>query len=34
MFAYAVRRILQFIPTIIIISIIMFILLNVLPGPP
>jgi len=32
MFAYAVRRILQFIPTIVIISIIMFILLNVLPG--
>ena len=32
MFAYAVRRLLQFIPTIIIISIIMFILLNVLPG--
>lgn len=32
MFAYAVRRILQFIPTIIGISLIMFCLLNVLPG--
>ncbi len=32
MFAYAVRRILQFIPTILAISLIMFMLLNVLPG--
>ncbi len=32
MLAYAVRRILQFIPTIIGISLIMFLLLNVLPG--
>ena len=32
MFAYALRRILQFIPTIIGISLIMFLLLNVLPG--
>jgi len=32
MFAYAVRRIMQFIPTIVGISLIMFLLLNVLPG--
>lgn len=32
MFAYALRRLLQFIPTIIAISLIIFILLNVLPG--
>ena len=32
MFAYALRRILQFIPTIVGISLIMFLLLNVLPG--
>jgi len=32
MFAYTVRRLLQFIPTIIGISLIMFCLLNVLPG--
>ncbi len=32
MIAYAVRRVLQFIPTIIGISLIMFLLLNVLPG--
>lgn len=32
MFAYAVRRLLQFIPTILAISLIIFILLNVLPG--
>ncbi len=32
MFAYALRRILQFIPTILGISLIMFLLLNVLPG--
>ncbi len=32
MFAYAVRRLLQFIPTILVISLIIFILLNVLPG--
>ncbi|THB77389.1 MAG: ABC transporter permease [Desulfobacteraceae bacterium] len=32
MFAYAVRRLLQFIPTILAISLIMFVLLNVLPG--
>ena len=30
--AYALRRILQFIPTILIISLIMFVLLNLLPG--
>jgi peptide/nickel transport system permease protein len=32
MFAYAVRRILQFIPTVLVISVIMFFLLSVLPG--
>lgn len=32
MLSYAIRRILQFIPTIIGISLIMFVLLNVLPG--
>ncbi len=32
MFAYALRRIIQFIPTIFFITIIIFILLNVLPG--
>ena len=32
MFAYAVRRLLQFIPTILLVSLIMFTLLNVLPG--
>jgi peptide/nickel transport system permease protein len=32
MLAYAVRRILQFIPTVLAISLIMFLLLNVLPG--
>ena len=32
MFAYAVRRLLQFIPTILAISLIIFLLLNVLPG--
>lgn len=32
MFAYAVRRILQFFPTIFFISVIMFLMLNVLPG--
>lgn len=32
MFAYALRRIMQFIPTIVGISLIMFLLLNVLPG--
>ena len=32
MFAYTVRRILQFIPTIIAITLIVFLLLNVLPG--
>lgn len=32
MFAYALRRLLQFIPTILVISLVMFILLNVLPG--
>lgn len=32
MLAYAIRRILQFIPTILAISLIMFFLLNVLPG--
>src|SRR5512147_2897883 len=32
MLAYALRRILQFIPTILVISLIMFFLLNVLPG--
>ncbi len=32
MFAYAVRRLLQFIPTILAISLIIFVLLNVLPG--
>ncbi|MBD3305690.1 ABC transporter permease subunit [candidate division KSB3 bacterium] len=32
MFAYAVRRILHFIPTILVISLLMFLLLNVLPG--
>jgi ABC-type dipeptide/oligopeptide/nickel transport system permease component len=32
MLAYAVRRLLQFIPTILVISLIMFFLLNVLPG--
>ena len=32
MLAYAVRRLLQFIPTILAISLIMFFLLNVLPG--
>ncbi len=32
MFAYAVRRLLQFIPTILVISLMIFILLNVLPG--
>ena len=32
MFAYAVRRILQFIPTILAVAFIIFMLLNVLPG--
>jgi peptide/nickel transport system permease protein len=32
MFAYALRRLLQFIPTILAITLIMFLLLNVLPG--
>jgi ABC-type dipeptide/oligopeptide/nickel transport system permease component len=32
MFAYAVRRILQFFPTVLAITLIMFLLLNVLPG--
>lgn len=32
MFAYAVRRLLQFIPTILVITLIIFLLLNVLPG--
>lgn len=32
MFAYALRRLLQFIPTILVITLIMFMLLNVLPG--
>lgn len=32
MFAYAIRRLLQFIPTILVVSLIIFILLNVLPG--
>lgn len=32
MFAYALRRLLQFIPTILIITLIIFLLLNVLPG--
>ena len=32
MFAYAVRRLLQFIPTILAITLIIFLLLNVLPG--
>jgi peptide/nickel transport system permease protein len=32
MFAYFLRRLLQFIPTILVISLIMFFLLNVLPG--
>lgn len=32
MFAYAIRRILQFIPTVIGITLILFLLLNVLPG--
>ncbi len=32
MFAYALRRVLQFIPTILAITLIMFVLLNVLPG--
>jgi peptide/nickel transport system permease protein len=32
MLAYAFRRILQFVPTILVISLIMFFLLNVLPG--
>ncbi len=32
MLAYAIRRLLQFIPTILVISLIMFFLLNVLPG--
>ena len=32
MLAYAIRRFLQFIPTIVAISLIMFFLLNVLPG--
>ena len=32
MFAYALRRILQFIPTILLVALIMFVLLNVLPG--
>ena len=32
MFAYAVRRILQFIPTLLAITVIMFLLLSVLPG--
>ena len=32
MIAYTLRRLLQFIPTILIISLVMFILLNVLPG--
>jgi ABC-type dipeptide/oligopeptide/nickel transport system permease component len=32
MFGYAVRRLLQFIPTILAISLIIFVLLNVLPG--
>jgi peptide/nickel transport system permease protein len=32
MLAYALRRILQFVPTILAISLIMFFLLNVLPG--
>ena len=32
MFAYAIRRLIQFIPTILGISLILFLLLNVLPG--
>lgn len=32
MFAYAVRRVVQFIPTIFFITVLMFLLLNVLPG--
>ena len=32
MFAYAIRRLLQFIPTILVITLIIFMLLNVLPG--
>ncbi len=32
MLAYALRRLLQFVPTILVISLIMFLLLNVLPG--
>ena len=32
MLAYTIRRLLQFIPTIVAISLIMFFLLNVLPG--
>ena len=32
MFAYAIRRLLHFIPTVLAVSLIMFILLNVLPG--
>ena len=32
MFAYAVRRILQFIPTVLAVTLIIFLLLNVLPG--
>jgi peptide/nickel transport system permease protein len=32
MFAYAIRRLLQFIPTILVITLIIFLLLNVLPG--
>ena len=32
MFAYALRRLLQFIPTILVITLIIFLLLNVLPG--
>ena len=32
MFAYALRRLLQFVPTILVITLIIFLLLNVLPG--
>jgi ABC-type dipeptide/oligopeptide/nickel transport system permease component len=32
MFAYALRRLFQFIPTILVVSLVIFILLNVLPG--
>jgi peptide/nickel transport system permease protein len=32
MFAYAIRRLIQFIPTMLGISLILFLLLNVLPG--